>query len=178
MKKLLLTVLAVIILATAWILISPLFLNKTVKDEIPLESIMIEEPASEEGTDSSPENEDVAESEKPPGVLKSGSFTDADDFHQGSGDALIYSLSSGGNLLRLENLDVTNGPDLRVYLAKSSEVNESSDLDAGFIDLGKLKGNRGDQNYEIPDDIDISEYNTVVIHCRAFNTLFSTANLN
>lgn len=178
MKKLLLTALAVIILAIAWILISPLFLNKTVEDEFPLEDIMVEPQVTEEENDSPAENEDISDSEKPPGVLKSGVFTDADDFHQGSGDALIYSLSSGGNLLRLENFDVTNGPDLRVYLAKSSEVNESSDLDEGFIDLGKLKGNRGDQNYEIPADVDISEYNTAVIYCRAFHTLFSTANLN
>lgn len=178
MKKILLTLVAVAVLAVAWILISPLFLNKTVEDEFPLENLMAEPSVSEEESDSLAENEEVAESEKPPGVLKSGNFVDIDDFHQGSGEAGIYSLSTGGNLLRFEDLEVTNGPDLRVYLAKSNEVNESSDLDEGFVDLGKLKGNRGDQNYEIPDDVDISEYNTVVIYCRAFRKLFSTAKLN
>ena len=66
-------------------------------------------------------------------------------------------------LLRLENFDVTNGPDLFVHLWKHGSPSEKSDKEEGYISLGRLKGNKGNQNYIIPIDLDVSEYHSVVI---------------
>ena len=55
---------------------------------------------------------------------------------------------------------------------------EGRDKDRGYLDLGKLKGNIGNQNYPVPDGIDISEYNAVMIYCEPFHVIFSTAPLN
>ena len=110
--------------------------------------------------------------------LKSGSFRDADSFHRGSGQATVYRGPDGGHLLRLENLDVTNGPDLHVILSPHQDPIEVSEIkDGGYIDLGKLKGNQGNQNYQIPDDVDISSQQSVVIYCKPFQVIFSVASL-
>lgn len=105
-----------------------------------------------------------------------GQFVDADAFHQGSGDATIYQ-QGGQSVLRLENFEVTNGPDLHVLLSTSPNPTSSGDI-GEYIDLGQLKGNQGSQNYEIPADIDLSQYNSVVIYCMPFHVVFSTATLN
>lgn len=105
-----------------------------------------------------------------PELQVKGSFVDADSFHKGSGDALVYRLEDGSNLLRLENFNVTNGPDLFVYLVK--DVNN---VEADFVNVGRLKGNQGNQNYELSSEINIDEYQGVVIWCKAFSVLFSTA---
>ena len=101
-----------------------------------------------------------------------GKFVDVDFIHKGSGDALILEYP-GKKILRLENFKVTNGPDLYVYLAKSSSPGGSVKSLGDFIDLGRLKGNIGDQNYELPDNAD--GYNSVVIWCKKFGVLFSYA---
>jgi hypothetical protein len=73
-------------------------------------------------------------------------------------------------VLRVENLKVTNGPDLYVYLATDTGSSE-------FVDLGRLKGNIGNQNYVIPDGTDLTKYNTVLIWCKLFSVLFGSAEL-
>ena len=78
------------------------------------------------------------------------------------------------HVLRLEDLNVTNGPDLHVLLMVDPE---GSDKSQGYLDLGKLKGNIGNQNYPIPPDADISIYNAVMIYCQPFHVVFSTAPL-
>ena len=110
--------------------------------------------------------------------LKSGAFRDADSFHRGSGKATVYRGPDGSHLLRLENLDVTNGPSLHVILSPHQDPMRVSEIkDGGFVDLGKLKGNQGNQNYEIPDDVDIQAYKSVVIYCKPFQVIFSVAPL-
>ena len=101
-----------------------------------------------------------------------GNFKDAGDgFHMVAGVAKVINLEDGRTFLRLENLKATNGPDLYVYLATGTD---SSDI----VNLGRLKGNIGNQNYEIPSGTDLAKYNTVLIWCKAFSTLFGSAKLS
>jgi electron transfer DM13 len=74
-------------------------------------------------------------------------------------------------ILRFENLDVTNGPDLYVYLATDTTAKD-------FVSLGRLKGNIGNQNYPIPENTDFEKYHTVLIWCQAFSTLFGSSKLS
>ena len=115
-----------------------------------------------------------------PGVakLKTGSLRDQDAFHKGSGEATIYRGPDGSHLLRLENLDVTNGPDLHVILSPNRDPKNQGDVKTtGYVDLGKLKGNKGNQNYPISDDVDIAIQGSVVIYCKPFHVIFSVATL-
>ena len=112
-------------------------------------------------------------------VLSKGTFQDADRFHQGSGEATIYQGPDGSYLLRLENFKVTNGPDLHVILSPSPAPESRDDVhQPGYLDLGSLKGNVGNQNYEIPADTDLSALSSVVIYCSPFHVVFSVAPLN
>ena len=110
--------------------------------------------------------------------LKFGGFRDQDSFHKGSGEATIFQSPDGSYLLRLENLDVTNGPDLRVILTPHPDPNRQGDVKTpGWVELGKLKGNRGNQNYPIPADVDVGIQYSVVIYCKPFHVIFSVAPL-
>ncbi len=107
-----------------------------------------------------------------------GSFKDADAFHRGSGTATIYRTPDGSEVLRLENLDVTNGPALHVVLSTHPDPERSEQVkQEGYVDLGDLKGNRGNQNYPIPADVDTSIHKSVVIYCYPFAVVFSVATL-
>lgn len=94
--------------------------------------------------------------------------------HSSSGRAALVQLDDGSRVLTFENLDTDPGPDLRVYLvdgpAENDEIGE-------FVDLGALKGNVGNQQYKIPDDVDITRFTTVSIWCRAFSVGFAKADL-
>jgi hypothetical protein len=83
--------------------------------------------------------------------------------------------SGGRHLLTLTNFEVDNGPDLRVYLVAGAARDESEVED--FEDLGALKGNKGNQQYELPRGIDLDRYTTVVVWCRAFSVNFARAPL-
>jgi hypothetical protein len=109
-------------------------------------------------------------------LILQGQFQGADSFHQGAGDAGVYELPDGTYILRLDEFTVTNGPDLHVLLATGTNPTGQSDL-GEYLDLGKLKGNLGNQNYELPPGVDISEYHSVVIYCLPFHVIFSTAPL-
>ena len=111
--------------------------------------------------------------------VASGSFKDADAFHRGSGQAIIYSAPGGGHLLRLEALDVTNGPALHVILSTHEDPTNGDEVkQPGYADLGPLKGNRGNQNYTIPADVDVSAIRSVVVYCKPFSVVFSVATLS
>lgn len=174
-------ILAIPLLALAWWLGSPLFLDDEVDEEFPMaasaaipEGMTAEEVEAEmkEAADA-PDTEvsDDMPEEMGPTALFTGEFTDADEFHQGSGSATIYELEDGSHALRFEEFEVTNGPDLHVFL-----VPEGGDMNE-YIDLGSLKGNIGNQNYEIPDDVDVSTIDTVLIYCVPFSVLFASAAL-
>ena len=114
-----------------------------------------------------------------PVKLNAGQFQDIDSFHKSSGDATIYRGPDGSHLLRLENLEVTNGPDLHVILSPwEGPPGIGGWLKTeGYVDLGKLKGNIGNQNYEIPPEVDIEIHNTITINCAPFHVIFSVAAL-
>ncbi|HSR01742.1 MAG TPA: DM13 domain-containing protein [Methylophilaceae bacterium] len=176
-----------IFLAIFWFLASPLFINVTVYEALPSKEELMAMPDKEreqtiqiitEKMASMP-HKSMQEKMVPhsPELVKQGTFQDADAIHQGSGKALLYQLEDGSYLLRLENFKVTNGPDLMVYLVKNSNVSKASDVTNGYLSLGDLKGNIGNQNYIIPAGVDISEYNSAVIWCELFGVLFSSATL-
>ena len=122
---------------------------------------------------------DMMEVQSGPMKLRVGEFMDQDALHKGSGTATIYQTGDGSLLLRLENLDVTNGPDLRVLLATHPEPDRRNDLEErGYVHLGKLKGNKGNQNYPIEDpNVDPDTVGSVVIYCMPFHVVFSVATL-
>ncbi len=98
--------------------------------------------------------------------------------HEGEGQAAIYQLADGVRVLRFENFMVLNGPDLFVYLVPDNPVPNAVGADLPvFLDLGPLKGNVGAQNYELPAGLDLSQYQSVVIWCRAFKVPFAAAPL-
>src|SRR5271167_4713168 len=100
--------------------------------------------------------------------------------HQTSGRATIYQEADGKLVLRLTNFKTSNGPDVHVILIAAKDAED----DANFlkssterVELGTLKGNEGDQNYEIPSDTDLSRFQTVSIYCERFNANFGAAPL-
>ena len=111
-----------------------------------------------------------------PTAVLQGEFTGADDFHRGAGDATIFRIPAGGYVLRLENFSVTNGPALSVLLSPASSPRSSDDL-GDYVDVGALKGNIGNQNYEIAAIHDVTRFKSVVIYCVPFHVIFATADL-
>src|SRR5215207_5055217 len=95
--------------------------------------------------------------------------------HSAAGDATAIRTRAGARVLTLTNFEVDNGPDLRVYLV-AGPAREESEVD-DFEDLGALKGNKGNQQYELPPQLDLERYSTVVIWCRAFSVNFARAPL-
>ena len=107
-------------------------------------------------------------SQETPKFSKLGAFQGLKG-HEATGKAEVISVGDI-SFLRFEDFEVTNGPDLHVYMTKNGDV------DSG-IDLGKLKGNKGNQNYPL-GEIDTNVYNTVVIYCQPFHVYFASAKLS
>lgn len=197
MKRVLISVLAVAAIAVVWFLASPLFINETVDEgfdlvldsgQLDMPEIMAMSPAKRSAMKTeimaaaaSAPDASAMEAMPPaePRLLASGEFVDADAVHRGSGNALLYELPSGEHVVRLEDFRTTNGPALVVYLATHPNPTSASDVsDNGFVNLGKLKGNIGNQNYAVPAGTEISDYQSVVIWCELFGVLFSPAALD
>ncbi len=179
-------VVGVPILAFGWWLGSPLFITNEVDEEFPVSAGAVV-PADMTAEEVEAEMETAATSpdsqteEAMPGAdpvkLVGGVFVGADSFHEGSGRATIYDLGDGERVLRLEAFTVTNGPALHVLLVPDPRPEGRDDV-TGYLDLGVLKGNVGNQNYEIPADVDVSEFGSVVIYCEPFHVIFATAGLS
>ena len=98
--------------------------------------------------------------------------------HETKGVATVLQLAGGTKTLRLTNFATSNGPDVHVYLVAATDAKDNDAVtNAGFIDLGSLKGNIGDQNYELPANADLSKYRAVTIWCKRFSVNFGTAPL-
>jgi Electron transfer DM13 len=111
-----------------------------------------------------------------PSSIARGSFHS--NAHETKGHATVFRRSDGRRILRLTEFETSNGPDLRVYLVAAPDVNDDATVKrAGFVELGKLKGNRGDQNYEIPASVDVAKFRSVTIWCKRFSVNFGTAPL-
>jgi hypothetical protein len=98
--------------------------------------------------------------------------------HPTSGRASIYQTPDGKRDLRLTDFVTSNGPDVHVVLAQSGDSNLKQDFVKGelsTVELGPLKANQGDQNYELPDSIDLTQYDAVVIYCERFHVVFGLA---
>jgi hypothetical protein len=106
----------------------------------------------------------------------------AGQFHSGAhetkGTATIFQLGDGKRTLRLTNFETSNGPDVHVYLVAAEDAKDNDTVTrAGFIDVASLKGNIGDQNYELPANADLNKYRAVTIWCKRFSVNFGTAPL-
>ena len=139
--------------AGAWYAFRPerLFINKTVNEQFPTVS---------------------AASNK----LVSGQFHSG--AHETKGTATVFQLADGKKTLRLTDFATSNGPDVHVYLVAAADAKDNDTVkNAGFLDLGSLKGNIGDQNYDVPGNVDLAKYRAATIWCARFNVNFGTAPL-
>ena len=153
-KKILIAVIVAIIIPLSVYTISPLFIESTINEELPVSMQTVNDDQQRVMTS------------------HSGRFVGVDDgIHDAQGVVLVVPLEDGKNILRFEDFHSTNGPDLHVYLATD---NMASD----FVNLGRLKANNGNQNYEIPEGTDISKYDTALIWCKQFSVLFGHAELS
>ena len=114
--------------------------------------------------------------EKGSKVLAKGEFHKAEK--AGSGTATLYQLADGKRVLRLTDFAVDNGPDLHVRLIAADDAKDTDSVKkAEFVELAKLKGNKGNQNYDLPKDVDLSKYKVVSIWCNRFSVNFAAAPL-
>ena len=197
MKRLAVILVAAVILAAGWFFVSPLFIDEMVDEDfdfvlesggLNLEAVMSmpetkRQSMMQEIMDAAANAPDVSSTESmppnSPRVVAQGRFVDADVVHKGSGQVTLYQLPNDRHLIRFEDFRTTNGPALVVYLGKHPSPMQAADVvDGGYVSLGKLKGNVGNQNYAIPEHTDVLEYNSVVIWCELFGVLFSPANLS
>jgi len=196
-KVLILIVIAAIVIPSLIYTVSPLFINTSINEPAPSASSEFQKfmNMTEEGRIQAANNMTYQEkqmiltmaakanntaNENMPGGTNQGATRSmlvgtfvgtGDGFHNADGVAKVIQLGDGTNILRLENLKATNGPDLYVYLSTGKNATD-------FISLGRLKGNMGNQNYEIPRGTDLTKYDTALIWCRAFSVLFGSAQLS
>jgi electron transfer DM13 len=168
--------LAALVLGVVWFEPHKLFVDDRVDEALPGVSTT-RDPSGDPPADPSADPESPA---PPPSVpatpeeLSRGAFRPLE--HDVEGEALVLETLDGRRYLRFEDLDVSNGPDLVVYLSVLGADQGWHDAgDADYLDLGELKGNVGDQNYALPDDADLGRYRSVVIWCRRFSVGFAVA---
>ena len=134
--------------SVGWYLASPLFIDKVV-------------------------NEDViktgAQQDSQTMLISQGSFVDADGFHKTKGTVKIVE-KEGKKYVVLEDFEATNGPDLKVYLSDDTKA-------SNYISLGELKGNKGNQQYELSLEENVANYEYALIWCEQFSVLFGSAKL-
>jgi hypothetical protein len=130
---------------------------------------------AESGATTAPEADAPAD----PAPLMAGSFISHE--HATTGAALVFELPDGSRVLRIENLNTSNGPDLKVWLTDAPVIEGVDGWgvfdDGQWIDLGGLKGNQGSQNYTIPADADLSQLTSVSVWCDRFNVSFGAVQL-
>lgn len=118
----------------------------------------------------------AAKGDSPAQTLESGTFHSL--LHPTSGTATVYVLGDGSHLLRFTNFRTSNGPDVHVYMVATDSANDNESVKrAGFIDLGELKGNIGDQNYVLRPEVDLAKYRAVSVWCKRFSVNFGSASL-
>jgi hypothetical protein len=156
----------------AWYMTSPLVSSTTVDEPAPV-AIASSAPSASVGPSAEPIGS-PGPIDPPPLALR-GTFHGSDDFHFGRGTARLIETAAGEYVVRLEDFAVRNGPDLYVYLSPDP---------AGYakdaIELGRLKADRGNQNYAVPAGAldDPARAASVVIWCKQFSHLFATAPLS
>lgn len=169
MRKIIIFICVAVVLIIGYWLLSPFFINKKVSEDLPFANNPTQN--SEVNLDNMTQTENVVNTSDQVIEIKKGSFTGFDKIHTGSGTARIVSVE-GKNYIRFEDdFNVNNGPDLYVGLGKDGSYIKGSEL-------GKLKGNIGSQNYELPENIDPKNVEEVWVWCKAFSVPFTKAILN
>lgn len=108
--------------------------------------------------------------------LESGQFYSI--LHPTQGTATIYKMEDGTRVLRFTSFSTSNGPDVHVYMVAADDAKDNATvIKAGFVDLGVIKGNIGDQNYTLGNDLDLTKYRAVSIWCKRFSVNFGAAAL-
>jgi Electron transfer DM13 len=111
-----------------------------------------------------------------PQSLLSGQFYSI--LHPTAGTATIYRMGDGSRVLRFTDFSTSNGPDVHVYVVAADDAKDVATVqEAGFIDLGVIKGNVGDQNYALASDVDLAKYRAISIWCKRFSVNFGAAPL-
>ena len=114
--------------------------------------------------------------EKDAKVLAKGEFHNAEK--ASSGTATVYQLADGKRILRLSDFATDNGPDLHVRLIVADDAKDTASVaKADYVEVAKLKGNKGAQNYELPEKVDLDRYRVVSIWCNRFSVNFAAAPL-
>lgn len=169
-KKIIIGIIVALAVPASVYAISPLFVNVTIDEPLPSSATL----RSQEMMVSDPMMEDtkmMEDSTPVPATILVGNFVGVNDgIHNAEGVAKVIPLDDGGRVLRFEDFKSTNGPDLYVYLATDKGATD-------FVSLGPLKANIGNQNYEIPDGVDLEKYNTALVWCKQFSVLFGSADL-
>lgn len=142
--------------------------NSSLAMEMVLVAIEADQPAPPD---------DIADQLEGARALVSGEFQELDALHWGAGRATIYELADGRRILRFADFVSARCRDVRVYLAQDPQPLSALQLEAGSLDLGRLKGNIGDQYYFLPADHDLSVYESAVVFCQQFNTVLTVARL-
>ena len=156
--------LAIIVVAGGWYAFRPerLFVNNTVNESL--------------GAVAAPAGTDPATAIAAPMAIATGSFHS--NAHDTRGKASVIALADGRRVLRLTDFATSNGPDVRIYLVAAPDVQDNATVKtAGFVELGPMKGNIGDQNYDIPATVDLANYRTVTVWCKRFSVNFGSAPL-
>jgi hypothetical protein len=140
-----------------------LFVNRTVNETLPTAAAGSPSDQADPG----------------PVLLAKGTFVSHE--HATKGSVQIVRRADGSRVLTIRDLDTTNGPDLRVWLTDQKVVRGSAGWhvfdDGAYVELGRLKGNRGDQAYAIPKQLDLGKYRSVTIWCKRFSVSFGAAEL-
>lgn len=159
-------------LAFGYFAVQDLFIDDTVDEAAPEFATATSAPGAAGGTDDDRTASSIAEL-----APYRGTFVDRS--HPTTGTALVLQgAGSGERVLRFEDFETDNGPDLNVYLSSAPADAAASAFDDDFIDLGNLKGNIGNQNYDVPLDADLDKYSTVVVWCVRFRVAFGAADLS
>lgn len=172
-------------LPTAWYLGSPLFTSTTIDEPAPVvvaqataaPSIAPTSAATLAPTAPAGASPGVVATANPPLapalVERSGMFHGMDDFHFGRGTVRLIETSPGSFTVRLEDFEVRNGPDLYIFLSPSAKG-----YDRDSIEIGRLKADKGNQNYQLKAGTDVMAARSIVIWCKQFAVLFATAPLD
>ncbi len=165
---------ALVVFVLVWFQPQKLFIDDEADDAFPLVAAEDETPTTTtDGETGGTPPPSTASAE--PVALTTGEFRSLD--HGTSGTATVYELADGSRVLRFEDFETDNGPDLRVWLSTADAASDEGAFDDEYVDLGALRGNVGNQNYELPADLDLDRFQSVVVWCRRFSSGFGVSPL-
>ena len=197
-KMLILTIIVVAIAIPVGVYtFSPLFINRTINEPLPSDAVqqyqkfismdqqhrinaaksmdekqknMIMRAAAQINSTVNEQADNLIQNKQQQKIITSAFIGAGDGFHNTEGVSKVIPLQDGGSILRLENFRSTNGPNVHVYMSTNKDATD-------FADLGRLKANNGNQNYNIPIGINVAKYKYVLIWCKDFSVLFGSAQL-